>query len=274
MANNSREMLDQSEHALERIDDGTYGICESCGNPIGKLRLQAVPRATLCRSCKTEAGAPLIPLPRRRVTDAVLPVPDLDPRHRASHALFAVLVGRRCRRATSLTSWPRRGRCDPDPGGAAPPVRVADQLNLIRNPGAAFSIGTGCTWVLTLVACGVLGVHRGHRPPHSAAQPGRGLSGCCSAGALGNLTDRMVRAPGPGRGHVVDFLDYFGWFIGNLADIAIVGAAVLIAVLAMRGIGVDGRRARARQARGPRREATRREATRHEATRHEAEPHG
>jgi RNA polymerase-binding protein DksA len=52
LANNSREMLDQSEHALERIALGTYGICESCGNPVGKLRLQAFPRATLCRSCK------------------------------------------------------------------------------------------------------------------------------------------------------------------------------------------------------------------------------
>ena len=52
LANNSREMLDQSEHALERIDHGTYGICESCGNPVGKLRLQAFPRATLCMSCK------------------------------------------------------------------------------------------------------------------------------------------------------------------------------------------------------------------------------
>jgi RNA polymerase-binding transcription factor DksA len=52
LANNSREMLDQSEHALERIALGTYGICESCANPVGKLRLQAFPRATLCRSCK------------------------------------------------------------------------------------------------------------------------------------------------------------------------------------------------------------------------------
>jgi RNA polymerase-binding protein DksA len=52
VANNSREMLDQSEHALGRITDGSYGICESCGNPIGKLRLQAFPRATLCLTCK------------------------------------------------------------------------------------------------------------------------------------------------------------------------------------------------------------------------------
>ena len=52
LANNAREMLDQSEHALERLAEGTYGICESCGNAIGKLRLQAAPRATLCMPCK------------------------------------------------------------------------------------------------------------------------------------------------------------------------------------------------------------------------------
>jgi DnaK suppressor protein len=54
LANNAREMLEQNEHALERLDNGTYGICESCGNPIGKLRLQAAPRATLCMPCKTQ----------------------------------------------------------------------------------------------------------------------------------------------------------------------------------------------------------------------------
>jgi DnaK suppressor protein len=52
LANHSRETLEQIEHALQRIDNGTYGICESCGNPIGKLRLMAFPRATLCVSCK------------------------------------------------------------------------------------------------------------------------------------------------------------------------------------------------------------------------------
>ncbi|GAA1784741.1 TraR/DksA family transcriptional regulator [Nostocoides veronense] len=54
LANNAREILEQDQHALERIDDGTYGICESCGQPIGKLRLEAAPRATLCVPCKTK----------------------------------------------------------------------------------------------------------------------------------------------------------------------------------------------------------------------------
>lgn len=49
----ARTGLEQNLHALERLEDGTYGICESCGNPIGKLRLQAYPRATLCMTCKS-----------------------------------------------------------------------------------------------------------------------------------------------------------------------------------------------------------------------------
>jgi DnaK suppressor protein len=49
---NARELLAQAERALARIDAGTYGSCESCGEPIGKARLQAFPRATLCVKCK------------------------------------------------------------------------------------------------------------------------------------------------------------------------------------------------------------------------------
>jgi RNA polymerase-binding protein DksA len=52
LAENAREMLVQTEHAVERLDNGTYGLCESCGKPIGKARMQAFPRATLCVECK------------------------------------------------------------------------------------------------------------------------------------------------------------------------------------------------------------------------------
>jgi len=52
LANNAREMLDQSRLALRHIEHGTYGSCDNCGQPIGKGRLQAFPRATLCVSCK------------------------------------------------------------------------------------------------------------------------------------------------------------------------------------------------------------------------------
>ncbi|SDR70785.1 transcriptional regulator, TraR/DksA family [Nocardioides scoriae] len=52
IVNNARDMLEQSEHALERIADGSYGQCEICGNAIGKNRLMAFPRATMCLTCK------------------------------------------------------------------------------------------------------------------------------------------------------------------------------------------------------------------------------
>ncbi len=52
LANNARDMLTQVTHAIARLDTGTYGACENCGKPIGKYRLQAFPRATLCLSCK------------------------------------------------------------------------------------------------------------------------------------------------------------------------------------------------------------------------------
>ncbi|MGZ5405344.1 MAG: TraR/DksA family transcriptional regulator [Nocardioides sp.] len=52
VVNNEREKLAQIDRALARIADGTYGTCESCGNPIGKMRVMAFPRATLCLTCK------------------------------------------------------------------------------------------------------------------------------------------------------------------------------------------------------------------------------
>ncbi len=113
------------------------------------------------------------------------------------------------------------------------------RLNLIRNPGAAFSLGDGVTWLLTLVALGIVGwvgraaTRVGHR--------GWAVTlGLLLGGAIGNLVDRILREPGFGRGHVVDFIDYFGLFIGNIADIAIVGAAGFGAVLAVRGVPLEG----------------------------------
>jgi signal peptidase II len=127
------------------------------------------------------------------------------------------------------------------PGESVSVVGDLIRLNLIRNAGAAFSIGNGATWVMTLIACGVL-VFIIRTARRIGSRSWAWALGLLLGGSLGNLTDRMLRAPGPGRGHVVDFIDYFGLFIGNVADIAIVGAAVLIGFLALRGIGVDGKR--------------------------------
>ncbi|WP_344453545.1 TraR/DksA family transcriptional regulator [Actinocorallia aurantiaca] len=52
LTNNSRDLLQQNERAIARIETGTYGVCEECGKAIGKARLQAFPRATLCVTCK------------------------------------------------------------------------------------------------------------------------------------------------------------------------------------------------------------------------------
>ncbi len=52
LAANQRDLLDQTSRALERLSDGTYGLCETCGEPIGKMRLMAFPRATMCMDCK------------------------------------------------------------------------------------------------------------------------------------------------------------------------------------------------------------------------------
>ena len=52
LTQNARDLLDQGERALARIDAGPYGVCESCGKPIGKARLIAFPWATLCVACK------------------------------------------------------------------------------------------------------------------------------------------------------------------------------------------------------------------------------
>jgi signal peptidase II len=120
------------------------------------------------------------------------------------------------------------------------------QFRLIRNPGAAFSLATGATWIFTIIATVVsLVIVRISR------QLGSGwwavALGLLLGGALGNLVDRLFRAPGFGRGHVVDFIEYLrfpfmDFPVFNVADSCIVVAAGLIAVLGLRGIGVDGSR--------------------------------
>jgi len=104
-------------------------------------------------------------------------------------------------------------------------------LHLLANPGAAFSFATGATWLITVCAsAAVLAI------PWFAARARSWLLvvalGLLLGGAAGNLIDRLAREPGPGRGRVVDFIDYHGWFTGNVADIAIVLSAALLIVRA------------------------------------------
>jgi signal peptidase II len=133
------------------------------------------------------------------------------------------------------------------------PVRVlggAIYLDQTRNSGAAFSLGTGFTVILTAVAVAVVVVIV--RTAGRMRSIGWAVAlGLILGGALGNLTDRFFRAPGVGRGHVVDWISLFGplgehWPIFNVADSAIVCGAVLAALLALLGIDIDGRSTRHR----------------------------
>ncbi len=111
-------------------------------------------------------------------------------------------------------------------------------LTFFRNAGAAFSTGTGFTLVLSIVAitvCVVV-VRMAARLRDRGWAIGLGL---LLAGALGNLADRIFRQPSPFKGHVVDFIDY-GVFVGNVADIALTFAAIIIVWRSWRGISIDG----------------------------------
>jgi len=121
------------------------------------------------------------------------------------------------------------------------------QLTYTRNSGAAFSIGWGYTAVFSLIAMGVIFVIlRLARRLYSA--PWALALGLLLGGAIGNLTDRIARAPGPFRGWVVDFIQVPHFAIFNLADSAISCGGVLMVLLAFRGLHPDGTDERAAQA--------------------------
>lgn len=121
-------------------------------------------------------------------------------------------------------------------------------LVLVRNSGAAFSVGTGATVILTAVAAVIVVVIV--RVARRLRSVGWAVAlGLILGGALGNLVDRLLRAPGFGRGHVVDWISLFAndghvWPIFNLADSAIDCGAVLAGLLALTGVELTGRRAR------------------------------
>ena len=128
-------------------------------------------------------------------------------------------------------------------GGDKPLIGDWFTLHLTFNPGAAFSTGTDFTVVFTALAMvAVVVVLWLSRRVRSA---GWALAfGLLLGGVSGNLTDRLVRDPGPLRGHVVDFLALPHWPVFNVADSAVVVAGVLIVVQSLRGVHLDGSRAK------------------------------
>jgi lipoprotein signal peptidase len=113
------------------------------------------------------------------------------------------------------------------------------KLTESRNPGAAFSIGPSMTVVFSVIAVGVIiFILRASRRIRSLAWA---VSlGLLLGGATGNLTDRLLRYPGPFRGYVVDWIWLPHWPIFNLADSSIVCGGVLAVLLAVRGVHIDG----------------------------------
>jgi len=113
-------------------------------------------------------------------------------------------------------------------------------LRVTRNPGAAFSIGgPSVTAVFALIAVGVIVfILRTSRRIQSLAWAV--TLGLLLGGATGNLIDRLVRAPGPFRGYVVDWIQLPHWPVFNVADSCIVCGGILAVFLAVRGVRIDG----------------------------------
>lgn len=113
------------------------------------------------------------------------------------------------------------------------------RLDLVRNPGAAFSTGTSYTLILSVIAVVAAGVviRFGRRLGDRTWAVALGL---LLAGVCGNLTDRVFREPGFLRGHVVDFLELPHWPVFNVADMLIDAAVILIVIQTWRGIRITG----------------------------------
>jgi len=126
-----------------------------------------------------------------------------------------------------------------DPGVPVDVVGAWLRFNLVRNAGAAFSMGAGFTLVMSLIAIVVVVVI-----VRFARRIGSLwwalMLGALLGGAVGNLVDRLVQPPGLLRGHVVDFVQLPYWPVFNLADVAIVTAVGMMIVLAWRGIPLAG----------------------------------
>jgi signal peptidase II len=129
-----------------------------------------------------------------------------------------------------------------NPGDPVEIIGDTITFKLVRNSGAAFSMATGYTWVLTIVALAVVvGIVRySNRLGSVWWAVGLGL---VLGGAVGNLIDRMFRSPGVLRGHVIDFVSVGWWPVFNVADSAVVCGAILLVGLTLFGFEFDGTRA-------------------------------
>ncbi|MHA3684569.1 signal peptidase II [Leucobacter sp. HY1910] len=117
--------------------------------------------------------------------------------------------------------------------------------HFVRNPGAAFSMASGSTWIFTILAVAVVVVIL-WQLRRLRSWPWAVFLGLLLGGVLGNLTDRLTREPGFPEGHVIDFISTPWMWLGfpeaiyNIADIAIVSGMVLFVVITLIGLPIDG----------------------------------
>ncbi len=125
-----------------------------------------------------------------------------------------------------------------------PVLGDALQFYLVRNPGAAFSLGEGVTWVFTIALAVVAAIIVFLALRRVRSRLWAVVLGLLLGGVLGNLTDRLLREPGFPVGHVVDFIST-PWMmpaIYNVADIFIVSMMISVAILVLFGLRLDGTR--------------------------------
>lgn len=113
------------------------------------------------------------------------------------------------------------------------------QWTFATNPGAAFSLGRGSTWVFTLISAVAIGVILYFTPKVGNRWWAIAL-GLLLGGAVGNFIDRWLQPPYGGQGHVVDFIEVPNWPIFNIADMAVVVGALLMVVLSLREVEFQG----------------------------------
>lgn len=121
------------------------------------------------------------------------------------------------------------------------------RFTYVQNSGAAFSIGTGYTWIFTIIAVVVAVVILRTSRRLGSVWWAIALGGLLG-GLLGNLVDRLTREPGFARGHVVDFIQLPHFAVFNIADMFITCSAVLMVALALFGVELSGHRALAESA--------------------------
>jgi signal peptidase II len=120
-------------------------------------------------------------------------------------------------------------------GVGVPVIGELLQWRLVYNPGAALGIGGDYTWVLTVIAAAAV-VGLAIFVARISSVPWAIAVGALFGGAISHLGDRTFRDPGFARGEIVDFIDYGGFFVGNIADIALVLGAIAIVVLSVMGL--------------------------------------